>query len=85
MNTAGEIVVTGAWILGVLTLVVMAFLPVLQALAETAGLRGGSDDEPVGPALDARPYAELGQRWVQPAGVVTVPAQRAATEEHVSC
>jgi hypothetical protein len=31
-----EIVVTGAWILGMAVLVTMAGLPVLQALAETA-------------------------------------------------
>jgi hypothetical protein len=69
-----EIVVTGAWILGMAVLVTMAGLPVLQALAETA--RREAPPEPgSSPALD-----DTAVLWAP------VPAQRTApAEDRVSC
>jgi hypothetical protein len=77
-----EIVLTGAWVLGVLMLVTMAGLPVLQALAETARNEGSAQAEEGNPALD-----ETGVLWAP----VSVPAQRTASPapvadtEHVAC
>lgn len=68
---AMEIVLTGAWVLGVLMLVTMAGLPVLQALAETA-----REEAPASPA-GSTALDDTAVLWAP----VEVPAQRTASPE----